>query len=303
MANRPLKKGAHRVSCNIHSVSSHAPAGTPEPTIVVGGRSITPHDVGLEAQYHPAASWEHAYHHAQRALVVRELLLLECERQCLVAARPNGERDTQDAIERLLDQALPKQAAEEPACLAYYDAHATRFVGAPLYDASHILLAAHRGDQTSRALAKKHAEALRAELLASPELFERRARELSGCPSAANDGRLGQIALGDTEPEFEAALLPLEVGALSDVVETSAGYHVIRLEARAPGAQLPFDLVKAKIRLYLEERAFRAALHDYVLALAERYGVSGFDLLSTPPEVTPVPKRVAGPRRLSVVNG
>lgn len=291
------------MSCDVHSLRSEAAPSVREVPIVVGGRVITPHDIGLEAQYHPAASWEHAYHHAQRALVVRELLLLECERHGLVQERPRGEREAQDTINELLEWQLPRQPISEAECRAYYQAHATRFVGAPLYDASHILLGAQPRDETSRSLARKRIDALRAELLDAPHLFERRARELSACPSAANDGRLGQIALGDTEPPFEAALLTLEVGALSDVVQTSAGFHLIRLEARVEGAPLPFDLVHPKIRLYLEERDFRAALHDYVLFLAQRYGVTGFDLLSTPPEVTPAPQRANGPRRLSVVNG
>lgn len=267
--------------------------------VVVGATEISAHEVGLEAQYHPATSWEHAYHAAERALVLRELFVLECLRRGLLASRPRDERTTQAAIETLLSRAVPERLVEEQRCLEFYLDHPDKFVGEPLYDVSHILLGAPPEDPEARLAARAAAEQLRAELLARPESFERRARERSGCPSAGSGGRLGQVSPGETEAQFESVLRRLQPGELSEAIETRHGWHLIRLEARAEGKRLPFELVRDRIRTFLEEREFRAALHAFVLELGTRYGVQGFDLESQAPEPARVP---AGPRRLRVVH-
>ena len=57
--------------------------------------------------------------------------------------------------------------------------------------------------------------------------FANLAREHSVDPSAADGGNLGFFTKGDLHPEFEAAVLPLEVGELSGVVQTPVGFHII----------------------------------------------------------------------------
>ena len=54
------------------------------------------------------------------------------------------------------------------------------------------------------------------------------ASERSDCPSASTGGRLKPFQRGDLERAFEAAVFRLAVGELSPVVETAAGFHVIR---------------------------------------------------------------------------
>ena len=72
--------------------------------------------------------------------------------------------------------------------------------------------------------------------------------ELSACPSAAQGGHLGQISRGQTVPEFETFLYNLEVGQICPVpVKTRFGYHVLRLDRRIEGRQLPFEAVSDRI--------------------------------------------------------
>lgn len=47
--------------------------------------------------------------------------------------------------------------------------------------------------------------------------------------SATKDGALGYVKRGELVPEFEAVAFRLEVGEISEVVETEFGYHVIQL--------------------------------------------------------------------------
>jgi parvulin-like peptidyl-prolyl isomerase len=63
------------------------------------------------------------------------------------------------------------------------------------------------------------------------------AREHSDGPTAARGGRLGVVERGRMAPEFEDALFAMGVGQVSEVVETSYGFHVIqRLEIEEVGA-------------------------------------------------------------------
>lgn len=58
--------------------------------------------------------------------------------------------------------------------------------------------------------------------------FAALAREYSECPSSADGGNLGNFMAGQMVPEFSKATMKLAIGDVSDVVESSFGYHVIR---------------------------------------------------------------------------
>jgi parvulin-like peptidyl-prolyl isomerase len=58
--------------------------------------------------------------------------------------------------------------------------------------------------------------------------FAEIARANSDCPSGAQGGDLGSFGRGQMVPEFETATYAMNVGDLSDVVETSFGYHLIQ---------------------------------------------------------------------------
>jgi peptidyl-prolyl cis-trans isomerase C len=58
--------------------------------------------------------------------------------------------------------------------------------------------------------------------------FEALARANSDCPSGKDGGALGVFGKGQMVPEFEQAAFSMNVGDVSDVVETSFGYHLIK---------------------------------------------------------------------------
>jgi peptidyl-prolyl cis-trans isomerase C len=59
------------------------------------------------------------------------------------------------------------------------------------------------------------------------ESFARLAVEHSTCPSGKQGGNLGTFGRGQMVKPFEDATFSLEVGQISDPVQTQFGYHLI----------------------------------------------------------------------------
>ena len=75
---------------------------------------------------------------------------------------------------------------------------------------------------------KEQAEQLREEIL-NGKKFEDVAAMVSMCPSGANDGDLGYFGKGMMVKPFEDACFSMNVGDLSEPVETQFGWHLIEL--------------------------------------------------------------------------
>jgi peptidyl-prolyl cis-trans isomerase C/peptidyl-prolyl cis-trans isomerase SurA len=98
--------------------------------------------------------------------------------------------------------------------------------------ASHILVP-YKGAQgaSSKVQSKKKAlkfiTGLRDQMVSGTE-FAALAQEHSSCPSRHKGGDLGEFGRGQMVPPFEQAAFGMEVGAISDVIETQFGYHVVK---------------------------------------------------------------------------
>lgn len=61
--------------------------------------------------------------------------------------------------------------------------------------------------------------------------FAELAEQISDCPSGEEGGDLGFFSKGEMVPEFDRVAFDLAVGDVSDVVETSFGFHLIQRTA------------------------------------------------------------------------
>ena len=241
--------------------------------IAINGAVIPERDIARETQHHPAPSLETARRKAARALAVRTLLLQQADRLGLTA------ESDEDRIAALMEREVKTPSADEAACRRYYAANLARFRSSDLFEARHILLLVNPDDRAAAGAVRTKAEHAIAVLKDRPDKFPELARELSACPSGKQGGNLGQITRGSTVPEVETFLLQLEPGQLCPVpIRSRYGYHVLRLERRVEGRQLPFDAVHKKIAAYLEERVWRQAVRQYISILAASAEIRGVDL-------------------------
>jgi peptidyl-prolyl cis-trans isomerase C len=254
--------------------------------ISVNSVSISEADILAEAQNHPADTPGTALIAAAHALVVRELLLQEARRLGIEAssdADANGKMEAPEdaAIRLLIEREVSAPSASEEECCRFYENNPARFRSEPIWEARHILLAASRVTRSARNVARQRAEGLIAHLVERPEDFPALAAEHSACPSREQGGNLGQITPGSTVAEFERALGTMQEGELlMHPVETRFGFHVLLLERKIEGVQLPFEHAADRIAGWLEAASWSKALAQYIAVLAGRVEINGIDILS-----------------------
>ena len=145
----------------------------------------------------------------------------------------------------------------------YYKEHQTRFALPEEYTLSQILIQPRSADTTAEALEK--ARIVIAELKRG-EKFEDAALRYSDGPNASRGGRLGLVRQGELLPAIERAIASLVPGGISEIVETSDGFHIVRVDERTPKQFRPFEEVKFEIQSLVfqqkSEDVFQAWLVD-----------------------------------------
>lgn len=256
------------------------------PDLTVNGERVPQSVVAAETQHHDAPKGKPgiAWRKAANAVAMRTLLLQEARNrgiapEVLEIAPGRFETEEEALIRGLLDQAVEAESPCEDAIRAEYDRDPDRFRAPPLWEVSHILVACDPRDEASRTQTEARARDLTRQALRAPERFARLAGEASDCGSRSSGGALGQLGPGDTVPEFEAALRHLAEGEITaSPVLTRHGWHVIRMDALAEGAVLPFEAVRPRIAEALEKTAWARAAKDFVASLVAAAEIEGADL-------------------------
>lgn len=255
----------------------------------IDGVEITAEQIAEEMPHHPSPDGESAWRAAAQALVVRHLLLREASRRGCAPVRETDEAgkplvDDEALIRSLLDDVAGTAVPSEEECRRTYDAQAFRFRTPTLYEASHILIEPEgAGDDDAWAAAEQQARTIIAEVGDERATFAEAAREFSGCPSAQQEGSLGQLRRGDLVAEVQTHIERTPVGTVNrEPVRSRHGWHVIRLDRIIEGRTLPFEVVKPKIADLLEARAWTVAAMRLVQELADEAEIEGIALDQAP---------------------
>lgn len=94
--------------------------------------------------------------------------------------------------------------------------------------------------------------------------FSELARTYSRDASAMEGGSLGFFKKGQLLPAFEAAVLPLKKGEVSNIVKTRFGFHIIRLDDIIEASPEPFESVKEKIRSSLTSEMMETRYKEWM---------------------------------------
>lgn len=153
------------------------------------------------------------------------------------------------AVDHYLSK-LPKPSTAE--IEAYYQEHVADFTQPEHVVARHILIqAAPEEDAASKEAKLSRAEEIRKELLEGAD-FAEAARKYSEGPSSVNGGLLNPFSRGDMAPEFEKAAFELDPGAISEIVETQFGFHIIQVSSHEAEKVMGLDEARPDVLKQME---------------------------------------------------
>jgi peptidyl-prolyl cis-trans isomerase D len=166
---------------------------------------------------------------------------------------------------------------------AYYDQHRDDYRVPEQVNVSHILIktplpgADGKVDPKGVEEARKKAEDVLKQLKAGGN-FADLAKKYSEDPgSGKNGGSLGWIGKGRTVPEFEQTAFSLAKGATSGLVQSSYGFHIIRLDDKQAAHVKTLDEVKDQIEGSIRQQKAAQAAANQVNALLAQARSAGID--------------------------
>tara|TARA_R110002094_G_scaffold205909_4_gene176641 strand:+ start:605 stop:1453 length:849 start_codon:yes stop_codon:yes gene_type:complete len=143
-----------------------------------------------------------------------------------------------EVIEGVMSAPVSQEALQ-----ATYDAQYTNAEPESEYNASHILVET-----------LEEAKAIKMDLDGGAD-FATMAREKSTGPSGPGGGSLGWFGLGMMVPTFEQAVVTMDIGDVSDPVETQFGWHIIKLNETRTTEAPDLESVREELELQIRQTA------------------------------------------------
>jgi len=135
----------------------------------------------------------------------------------------------------------------------YYEQHKDEYTLPERAKAQHILFKTQGKTPEEIEKIKEKARGV-LERAKKGEDFSSLAKQYSEDSTAAAGGDLGDFGHGQMVPEFEKAAFSLGVGAISDLVQTQFGIHIIKVNSKQERRERPFEEMKEAVRPIVETR-------------------------------------------------
>ncbi len=150
-----------------------------------------------------------------------------------------------------------------------YEAQKINYTTPEQRKASHILVKVP-SNSTDEAIAKakQKAEALLVRIRKGEDFASLAKTESDDPGSALQGGDLGFFGKGVMDPAFEEAAFALEKGEVSELVRSSFGFHIIKVEEISGGTVKPFDEVKSGIMEEIQTERAQQQYYDMAEQLA-----------------------------------
>ena len=180
-------------------------------------------------------------------------------------------------IQKLIDrEVIDRIEVSDKEAKDYYDENRDLFKQPEKIQARHILIKVEtEGDEDLKPAALKKIKMIQKEVKKGGD-FAVLAKKYSQCPSSANGGDLGYFARGQMVKPFEDAAFSLKKGEVSDIVETTFGYHLIKAGDRKPETISDYKDIKDKLAPYLKRAKAGVAAEKYIEGLKKNAKIERF---------------------------
>ena len=259
---------------SILMLSGCSKSGDNEVLVKVGRKSISALD--LESRIATLPKEARAQFESQEARVllleqmVREELLYQEALDRDLNSSDRYKTALESAKKELLIEALIRENVDEKLpdftesdAMAYFNEHPEQFEAVVKRHVSHILV---KDEQA--------AQAVLGELNAGSSFEELAKKHSLDTANRDNGGQVGWVTKDQVVPEFSKALFELEKeGAVSAVVKTDFGYHIIRYNAERIQPRLDFEQVKGQIIQLLGNTEKQKLFDDLVKSAQDKIKV------------------------------
>src|SRR3984885_2853306 len=183
---------------------------------------------------------------------------------------------------------------------SYYNQHRDQYRVPEQAKVSHILIKTPlpgpdgKVDEKGVAEAQKRAEDILKQIKGGAK-FEDLAKKYSeDVPSAKEGGSLGWIGKGRTVPEFEKAAFSLPKGQISDLVKSSYGFHIIRVDDRQDAHMKTLEEVKDQIEPILKQQKAQQIAQKQAEDLLQQAKTQGLDAAASAKGMTVITSEFFG---------
>ena len=183
-----------------------------------------------------------------------------------------------DYVEITSESLTENVEVDEAQIKKMYDEYVSVISGREERKARHILLQTSEGDSASSAAAKIKIESLKQEVDHGADFAELAKKHSQDTASAAEGGDLGWIALGDMVKPFEQAVFAMDLSdkdkpAISEIVKTQFGYHLIKLEDVRSETPESFEVKRHEFEDELKADSVASMFYD----LSERLASTAYE--------------------------
>ena len=168
-----------------------------------------------------------------------------------------------------LDEVAKNETVSDEAINAYFAEHQDEFSQPEERKASHILISiSPDASEDEKRLAREKAENILEQVKQHPEQFGEVAKEHSDdLGSATRGGDLGFFGRGVMVKSFEDKIFSMQLGEISDIVETDFGLHIIQLtdikEEKRPSLEEVREQIENKLKLQMVGSVFGEIAEDF----------------------------------------
>ena len=194
--------------------------------------------------------------------------------------------------ELIRHEIAPQVKLSDQAAKNFYESNKEKFTKPVLYRVRHILIGTiqppedlENESDKKKALrmakmineeAKSSAEAILIKVKAGED-FIKLAKEYSEDNTTYNvGGMLGDLHPDRTIPEIAAEMVKLKEGKTSSIIESSFGYHILKLDEVIPSTLIPFDKAETDILNILMKRGTQELFEKYLIELEKNSKIEIF---------------------------
>lgn len=140
----------------------------------------------------------------------------------------------------------------------------------------HILIKV--GENTNKEEALKRIKEILKEAKKGKTSFAELAKKYSEDTSAPKGGDVGFFIRGQMVRKFEEAAFALQVGEISDVVETEYGYHIIQCIEKKAGEKKSLDEIREYLRNFIFQKRMEERYEKWLRGLRDKASITKIEI-------------------------